>query len=122
MSNNDCRGSFNTNSARLYLKNSSGQDIVFNKGQWYRVVLQMRFDHTTAAQGRVLAWIDNSATAAVDWTGRVGYTPEALGGQAGTLSATAVSIGLYQQDSLTNHRVFFDRIKFTDTKAEALPY
>jgi hypothetical protein len=42
---------------------------------------RIRVDHT-GTNGRVQAWVDDAQ--AVNWTGKIGYTPASSGGQTGT--------------------------------------
>ena len=101
-----------------------GSDMIFSKNQWYRVVIQITMDYTASAQGKVKAWVDDQATAAVDWTGKVGYTPTSQGGEADTGDAVSVQFGLYRHKSDPRVRqvVYYDSVKYASTQAEALPF
>jgi hypothetical protein len=119
-SNDNCRGEMNQYTSVLVLKEPSGADMVFRTGQWYRFVIEFRFDYK-GTQGVVRTWVDDSATPAVDWSGQVGYTPASVGGQAGTQDSVDTDFGMYQSDTKTNHLVYFARVRYADSRTDADP-
>jgi hypothetical protein len=120
-SNDDCRGSENQHSAKMYLKDADGNDMIFQKDQWYSFVIQPRFDFTTAANGLVNCWV-NGHLAASGKAIRMGYTPATVaGGQEGTLDGCDVHFGLYGPKSDDHREVYFAQVKLADNFMEALP-
>jgi len=118
--NNDlCRGSENAYSAKVYLKDASGNDMIFQKNKWYSFVIQPRFDYTTASNALLNCWVNGNLAAA--WQGRMGYTPESVGGETGTLDGCDVHFGLYASKTEALRKVYFSQIKLADNFNEALP-
>mmetsp|Transcript_42156 Transcript_42156/g.127898 ORF Transcript_42156/g.127898 Transcript_42156/m.127898 type:complete len:412 (-) Transcript_42156:244-1479(-) len=127
MTNDSCRGSYKAGCTAIeYLRDgATGNDLTFELGRWYRIVLATRADPSAASSsGYVAAWVDNGPLPAAEWTGAVGYTPESEGGQAGTIDGLSLSFGMYRHlaDAPVDQAVHFDRIKYAQTKEEALPY
>lgn len=118
-SNDDCRGSLKPSTAILPLQKGE-QEIVFEKGQWYTLIIKCRFD-CRGMNGEVKCWVNGDTTPAVDWKGRLGYTPTSMGGKPETNDSCDTHFGLYQSDTKTLHQIYFDRIKWADTQAEADP-
>lgn len=129
MGNDQMRGTggFNNNGGFVpsnpqlaYLKDTSGNTLTFNRGQWYKIVVSVKFD-PFGTTGRVQAWVDDLQAA--NWTGKVGYTPSSYSSSAvpGTTDGTSVEVGLYQTDTDTNHKLFLDELRYADTFAEAQP-
>jgi len=118
--NNDLsRGSQNAYSSKVYLKDASGNDMIFRKNQWYSFVIQPRFDYTTAANGLLNCWVNGHLAAS--WKGRMGYTPASVGGQTGTLDGCDVHFGLYGAKTDALRKVYFSQVKLADNFNEALP-
>ena len=115
--NDNCRGETNQYSHSEYLCDSSGHQLVFQKGQWYTFVIGFKFD-CSGNNGAVKVWVNGSTNMAVDWYGQMGYTPDT---NTDTPARCDTHFGLYQQDTGSNHRVVFDEIRFTDNEAEAQP-
>lgn len=113
-------GGFSTRNPQLaYLKDASGKDLIFNRGQWYRIVVSVKFD-PYGTTGLVQAWVND--VQAANWSGKVGYTPSSVGGTvSGTTDGTSVEVGIYQTDTNTNHKLFLDELRYADTFAEAQP-
>jgi len=118
--NDLCRGSSNQYSAFVYLKDASGQDLVLNQGQWYKIIIQMAFDYS-GSNALVRCWVNGSAATAVNWTGKMGYTPESAGGQSGTIDGCDVHFGIYCNQTTATRAMDFDEIKLADTQTEADP-
>lgn len=90
---------------------------------WTTFVVMTLPDHRGA--GEVEVWLDGERIIA--WAGKLGYDPAAIsyaGAPAGTRKPNPkfdVFYGPYRERQEKRHRVFFDEIKFTDTRAEAVP-
>jgi hypothetical protein len=91
MSNDDCRGSLNQNSSRIYTG-------TYEKNTWYSIDIIFKFGY--AGGGYLKLWRDGELK--VDWTGRIGYTPSASQDYA------SVEFGMYQEACGVNKVVHFD--------------
>jgi autotransporter-associated beta strand protein len=118
--NNDLsRGSENQYSSRVYLKDASGNDLIFQKDKWYSFVIQVRFDYTTASNALLNCWVNGNLAAT--WKGRMGYTPGSVSGDAGTLEGCDVHFGIYGVKTDALRKVYFSQIKLADNFNEAVP-
>ncbi|WP_176472987.1 heparin lyase I family protein [Sphingomonas lenta] len=115
------KGGFSTSNPQLaYLTDASGAPLTFTRGEWYKIVVSVKFD-PFGNTGRVQAWVNDAQAA--NWTGKVGYTPSSYSSTAvpGTTDGTSVEVGIYQTDTDTNHKLFIDELRYADTFAEAQP-
>ena len=119
-SNDQCRGSSNQYSSFVYLKDASGHDLVFDQGQWSKIIIQVAFDYS-GSNGLVKCWVNGSSTPAVNWTGKIGYTPETVGGQTGTIDGCDVHFGMYCNKTTATRAMYLDEIKLASTQSEADP-
>lgn len=120
MSNDHCRGSQNSYSSIVYIQNpATGTDLVVQKGQWYPIIVEFKFDWS-GSTGAVNAWVNG--VQGVTWTGQMGYKPASVtGGQAGALDFCDSHFGIYEQATTAFHKVWYDNVKWASTYAEANP-
>lgn len=92
-----------------------------SKGVWHAVQVYLKPSYANA-NGQITVWIDGTKT--MDYTGKIGYTPDPPVDDADTdfkYNGVVCKWGIYQPDPNTGHRLLFDEIKYGNTLSAVLP-